>query len=60
MMDSAVTLLPDPDSPTMATVSRGAMSKDTLRTTGLYCRSRMNDVVRPATDSTGASALAMT
>ena len=54
MIDSAVTLLPEPDSPTIATVSRGAISKETLRTTGIHCRSRRKDVVRPATDSTGA------
>ena len=29
MIDSAVTLLPEPDSPTMATVSPGPMSNDT-------------------------------
>ena len=40
MIDSAVTLLPEPDSPTIATVSLGAMSKETLRTTGIPLPSR--------------------
>src|SRR5882724_5438900 len=53
MTDSAVTLLPEPDSPTIATVSLAATSKDTLRTTGIHCPSRMNEVVRPEIDSTG-------
>ena len=30
MIDSAVTLLPEPDSPTIATVSRGPISNETL------------------------------
>ncbi|MGX1320365.1 hypothetical protein AB7M17_003818 [Bradyrhizobium sp. USDA 377] len=58
MIESAETLLPEPDSPTIATVSRGAMSNETLRTTGTHCRSSMKEVVRPATDSTGACASA--
>ncbi|MGY4462857.1 hypothetical protein ACVWYI_006817 [Bradyrhizobium sp. LB13.1] len=60
MIESAVTLLPEPDSPTIATVSLGETSNDTLRTTGLHCRSRRKDVVRPETDSTGACASATT
>ncbi|MGY3120698.1 hypothetical protein ACVWXQ_004635 [Bradyrhizobium sp. S3.14.4] len=58
MMESAVTLLPEPDSPTIATVSLAAISNDTSRTTGIHCRSRRKDVVRPATDNTGACASA--
>ncbi|MGY3425852.1 hypothetical protein ACVWZW_006356 [Bradyrhizobium sp. F1.13.4] len=60
MIESAVTLLPEPDSPTIATVSREAISNDTSRTTGIHCRSRMKDVVRPETDSTGDCALTAT
>ena len=30
-------LLPEPDSPTIATVSLAPMSNDTLRTTGIHC-----------------------
>ncbi|MGX1234045.1 hypothetical protein AB7M71_007137 [Bradyrhizobium japonicum] len=58
MMESAVTLLPEPDSPTIATVSLAAISNDTSRTTGIHSRSRRKDVVRPATDNTGACASA--
>src|SRR5882724_3491656 len=53
MMESAVTLLPEPDSPTIATVCFAATSNDTLRTTGTHCPSRTNEVVRPVIDSTG-------
>ena len=56
MIESAVTLLPEPDSPTIATVSFAATSNDTLRTTGIHCPSRMNEVVRPEIDSTGEPA----
>src|SRR5882724_10394673 len=56
MMERAVTLLPEPDSPTIATVSFAATSNDTFRTTGIHCPSRMNEVVRPAIDRTGVGA----
>src|SRR5258705_4329351 len=56
MMERAVTFLPEPASPTIATVSFAATSNDTLRTTGIHCPSRMNEVVRPAIDSTGVCA----
>ena len=56
MIDSEVTLLPDPDSPTMATVSRGATSKEILRTTDRHSSSTRKDVVRSRTDSTGSTA----
>ena len=36
MIESDVTLLPEPDSPTIATVSPGATSNETLRTTGRH------------------------
>ena len=36
MTERAVTLLPEPDSPTIATVSFAATSNDTLRTTGSH------------------------
>src|SRR5205807_8216962 len=55
----AVTLLPEPDSPTMATVSRAATSKETLRTTGIHRVSRMNEVVRPEIDRTGVLILCL-
>src|SRR4030095_2988394 len=55
MMESAVTLLPEPDSPTIATVSFAATSNDTLRTTGIHRLSRMNDVVSSETDRAGPS-----
>jgi hypothetical protein len=52
IMESAVTLFPEPDSPTIATVSFAAISNETFRTTGNHCPSRMNEVVRPEIDST--------
>ena len=55
MIDKAVTLLPDPDSPTIATVSRGLMSKERLRTTGRHTPSTRKEVVSPSTDRTGLS-----
>ncbi len=54
MTDSDVTLLPEPLSPTMATVSPGMTSKETLRTTLAHCPSTRKDVVRPRTERTGA------
>ena len=39
MIDSAVTLLPEPDSPTIATVSFAPIEKDRLRTTGHHAPS---------------------
>ena len=53
MMDSAVTLLPDPDSPTSATVSFGRTSKETSCTTACHSPWTRNEVVRFLTDSTG-------
>ncbi len=52
-MDSDVTLLPDPDSPTIATVSPGATVKEISRTTGFHLPSTLKDVVRFSTDKTG-------
>ena len=57
MIDSAVTLLPEPDSPTMATVSRGAISKEMPLTTVVHTPSTRNAVVRSRTASTGAGPL---
>ncbi|MET3889451.1 hypothetical protein ABIE41_000527 [Bosea sp. OAE506] len=53
MIDSAVTLLPEPDSPTTATVSFGAMSKETLRTTCFQAPSTRKEVLRLLTDRMG-------
>ena len=53
MIDSAVTLLPEPDSPTTASVSFGAMSKETLRTTGFHSPSTRKEVVRLRTERIG-------
>ena len=53
MIDSAVTLLPEPDSPTIATVSFGAMSNETLWTTSFHFPSTRKAVVRSATDRIG-------
>jgi hypothetical protein len=53
MIESAVTLLPEPDSPTTARVSFGAMSKETFRTTGFHRPSTRKDVVRLLTDRMG-------
>src|SRR5215831_4716884 len=46
MIDSAVTLLPEPDSPTSATVSPASMSKETLSTAVTLPRSLAKRVVR--------------
>src|SRR6185295_18028792 len=56
MTERAVTLLPEPDSPTIATVCFAATSNDTFRTTGHHCPSRRNEVVSPEIDSTGVCA----
>ena len=53
MIDSAVTLLPEPDSPTMATVSRGPISNEIPFTTVVQTPSTRNAVVRLRTASTG-------
>ena len=53
MIDSAVTLLPEPDSPTTASVSCGLMSKEMLRTTGFQSPSTRNEVVRFETERIG-------
>ncbi|MNU02393.1 hypothetical protein D3C72_2460820 [compost metagenome] len=55
MIDSEVTLLPEPDSPTIATVSRGATSKLTPLTTDRHSSPTLNEVVRSRTERTGAS-----
>ena len=54
MIESEVTLLPDPDSPTIATVSPGETSKEMSRTTGFQAPSTRNEVVRFSTERTGA------
>src|SRR5690606_13360488 len=54
IMDSEVTLLPEPDSPTIATVSRGAILKLRSRTTGRHPPPDRNDVVRFSTLRTGS------
>src|SRR5262245_12115732 len=53
MMDSAVTLLPEPDSPTMATVSPASMSSETWSTAVSRPRSVLKRVVRLRTFSSG-------
>ena len=57
MIDNAVTLLPEPDSPTIATVSRGATSNEMPFTTVFHTPSTRNDVVRLWTASTGPAAV---
>ena len=52
MTDSIVTLLPEPDSPTMATVSRASTSRLTSWTTGVQRPWRSSDVVRDLISST--------
>ena len=54
MIESAVTLLPEPDSPTMATVSFGPMEKERFRTTGRHSPSTRKAVVRPETSRIGS------
>jgi hypothetical protein len=51
--DSAVRLLPQPDSPTRASVSRGCTSKLTSRTASNHWRSMRIDVVSRSTISDG-------
>src|SRR4249919_241265 len=51
--DSAVTLLPDPDSPTIASVSPGSRWNDTPSTAVTVPRSVRNRVVRFLTSSSG-------
>ena len=46
MIDKALTLLPEPDSPTNATVSPGATENETPCTTSRHAPSRRNAVVR--------------
>src|ERR1700752_292863 len=55
MTESAVTLLPDPDSPTMATVSPARTSKDTWSTAVRRPRSLLKRVVRLRTCSRGGA-----
>jgi hypothetical protein len=57
MIDNAVTLLPEPDSPTIATVSRGATSNEMPFTTVFHTPSTRNAVVRLRTASTGPAAV---
>src|SRR5215472_5617272 len=52
MIESAVTLLPEPDSPTIATVSRGPISNEIPLTTVDQTSSTRNDVVRLRTERT--------
>jgi hypothetical protein len=53
MIESAVTDLPEPDSPTTATVSPLPMAKPTSRTTGSHAPSTRKEVVSPSTVKTG-------
>ena len=53
MMVIAVRLLPQPDSPTSASVSPRARSKDTSRTASCQAPSMRREVVSPRTDSAG-------
>jgi hypothetical protein len=53
MVDSAVTLLPEPDSPTMATVSPASTCRLISRMTGIQPSDVLNEVVRFSTASTG-------
>ncbi|UIJ88688.1 hypothetical protein LZK77_23170 [Rhizobium leguminosarum] len=48
-----MTLLPEPLSPTIATVSPGMTSKETSRTTGFQSPSTRKEVVRFRTERTG-------
>jgi len=54
MIDIAVTLLPEPDSPTMATVSFGAISKLTSLTTLRHSPPTRKAVLRSEIESTGS------
>src|SRR3546814_7844 len=54
MMERAVTLLPDPDSPTTARVSPGWRSKDTSSTAAAVPKAVLNSVRKPSTLSTGS------
>jgi hypothetical protein len=67
MTDSAVRLLPQPDSPTRASVSRRRTSKLTSRTASCQWRAMRMEVVSPSTviaagsdDGVGAAARALT
>ena len=53
-MESAVVLLPQPDSPTIASVSRGRSQSDTSSTAWTFRSPTENTVVRPSTSSTFA------
>ena len=53
MIESAVTLLPEPDSPTTATVSFGAMSKVRPFTTWRHRPSTRNEVFRSRMERMG-------
>ncbi len=55
MIDSEVTLLPEPDSPTIATVSPGMTLKEMSFTTVRHSPSARKDVVRLETERTGAA-----
>ena len=52
MIESAVTLFPEPDSPTIATVSFGPIEKERSRTTGRQPPSTRKAVVRSWTSRT--------
>ena len=58
MIDNAVTLLPEPDSPTIATVSRGPTSNEIPLTTVIHWPSTRNEVVRSRTSRTGTGLVA--
>ena len=54
LIDSAVTLFPEPDSPTIASVSPGLTSNDTPSTARTVPRSPRNSVTRPRTLRSGS------
>src|SRR5215831_4325647 len=58
MIDSAVTLLPQPDSPTSPSVVRGAMSNDTPSTARIVPSGVRNSVTRSRISSSGLDSAA--
>src|SRR5690606_33896090 len=59
MIDSEVTLLPQPDSPTRPSVSPGATSKDRSSTATTVVSSPSKQVVRPCTRRAGFGGIGM-
>jgi hypothetical protein len=58
MIEKAVTLLPEPDSPTIASVSPAMTSKEIPLTTGVKDEPVKKDVWRLLTESTGIAVAA--